>query len=176
MTDPNSKNELDATAVCKACGLCCTGHLFTWARLDPGEIITTQALGMSLVQPRPDENGFSLPCPLYTNQCPIYTHPHKPKVCGKYECKMLKEIKNGQKNLAQAMTEIKQFKDIVHELEALLPTKPNVNYNQYLCEHIWQLENDPTLYNTEAAFRLKAGVFFILLEQRFGVARNHPEE
>ena len=169
MTEGNDKNELEATALCKACGLCCTGHLFTWAGLNPGETTATQTLGMSLVQPIPDDIGFSQPCPQYRDQCLIYTHPNKPKVCSSYECKMLKELKKGEKNLAQALIEVQQVKDIIHDLDSLLPTKPNVNFKQYLYDHIWQLENDPTLYNTETVFRLKAGVFFILLSQLFGV-------
>ena len=37
-----------ANLLCKACGLCCSGHLFAWVRLDANELDKVEKLGLKV--------------------------------------------------------------------------------------------------------------------------------
>lgn len=172
-------DEPEGSTLCKACGLCCTGHFFTQASLRPAEITTAQNLGLTVLQFNdPKEPGFSLPCPLWQDQCTIYAHPQKPHVCKAFQCKLLKEIQDGETALASALTVVRQAKEMIHELRALLPDRPGVSFRERLLEYVKELKQSATSTESGVAFRLKAGVLLIYFEQRFGVTGffNKPEE
>ena len=67
--------ERDSHTLCKSCGLCCTGHLFVWAKLRPAELDPAEALGLTVFRSDPNQRGFSQPCPLWNGECTIYDSP-----------------------------------------------------------------------------------------------------
>jgi len=91
MTKKMGIKEPETNTLCKACGLCCSGHLFAFGSLLPDETTSAQALGMTLQQSYQEKLGFTMPCPMWIGQCSIYLHPDKPKTCGRFECKKFKE-------------------------------------------------------------------------------------
>lgn len=61
---------------------------------------------------------------------------------------------------------------MIHELEALLPSSPNINFRERLVEHLENLEHRKASAGqekTDLEFQLKAGVLLTFYEKVFGV-------
>lgn len=169
MTDLVQKSEPASATLCKACGSCCTGHLFTHASFKPSEVETTRALGLQVLQTNPDKPHFLLPCPLWEGHCTIYTHPNKPSICGNFKCKLLREMQDDSIPLAEALSVVQRAKQLIQELERQLPDGQHSNFRRRLFEYVDQLQRAASPTESENAFRLKAGVLLVLFAQRFGV-------
>lgn len=161
MTGIDDANESQATTLCKSCGLCCTGHLFIWAKLRSAELNSAQALGLNVIR-EPPQRGFSQPCPLWHGQCTIYTSPHYPRFCHTYKCKLLKELLDEKFPLPESLTVIQQAMEMIQELEILLPASSTINFRERLVAH---MEHD----NADSKFRSKADALLIFFERYFGV-------
>jgi hypothetical protein len=169
MIGTDKTNETNANNLCKSCGLCCTGHLFVWAKLRPAELDSAEAMGMTVFRSDPSQRGFSQPCPLWHDQCTIYDSLHYPHVCRAYKCKLLKEVLGANTSLSNALTVVKQAKELIREVELLLPISPSTNFRERLVAHLEYLEASTGQENTEAEFRLKADALLTFYEQVFGV-------
>jgi hypothetical protein len=169
MTGMDETDESQANLLCKSCGLCCTGHLFSWAKLRPAELDPAEALGMHVFRSDPRQRRFSQPCPLWHGQCTIYTSPHYPHVCRTYQCKLLKEVLAENTPLPHALTKIEQAKEMIRELEVLLPASSNDNFRERLVAHLEYLEKSNRQEKADLEFRLKADALLIFYEQVFGV-------
>lgn len=154
-------NESPANVLCKACGLCCTGHLFIWSKLKSSELDSAEALGLNVFRSIPSQRGFSQPCPLWQGVCTIYTSPDYPHFCRTYKCTLLKQVLDETTSLPDALEIIRQAKASIHELEMLLPASSNPNFRERLVAHLEQ--------NADENFRLKARALFALYEKVFGV-------
>jgi uncharacterized protein len=160
--------ESQATALCKACGLCCTGHLFIWAKLRSAELDSAQALGLNVVRD-PEQRGFSQPCPLWQGECTIYTSPHYPRFCHTYKCRLLKELVDETTALPEALATVGQAMAMIDELEGLLPASSNSNFRERLVARVEYLEALEKPGDQESQFLLKARALLNLFEKRFGV-------
>ncbi|HLO16264.1 MAG TPA: YkgJ family cysteine cluster protein [Anaerolineales bacterium] len=172
MTGIAETNESQGNLLCKSCGLCCTGHLFIWAKLRPSELDSAEALGMRVFRSDPTQRGFSHPCPLWQGKCTIYDSPHYPHVCRAYKCKLLKEVIGEKSSLPNALTMVEQAKGMIREVEALLPPSPNPNFRERLVaqlENRERLKTSSGLEDTDQEFLTKAGSLLIFYEQVFGV-------
>jgi hypothetical protein len=169
MTSLNSTREVQGGLLCKACGLCCTGHLFAWAKLRPAELDPAEALGMSVFRTDPTERGFSQPCPLWKGKCTIYTSSHYPHACRAYECKLLKEVLAQKASLPHALTMIKEAKQRIQEVESLLPTSPNPNFRERLVAELESQRAPSALADTGADLQQKADALLNFYEEVFGV-------
>jgi Putative zinc- or iron-chelating domain len=129
-------NETPANTLCKACGLCCTGHLFIWAKLRPAELDPAESLGLTVIRSDPRQRGFNQPCPLWQGECTIYTSKHYPHVCRAYQCRLLKEMSHADISLDAALNQIEQTKAMIHELDELLPDAPSGNFRERLVAYI----------------------------------------
>lgn len=178
MTGTDETNESQANVLCRSCGLCCTGHLFIWAKLRPGELDPAEALGLEVFRSDPTQRGFSLPCPLWRGECTIYTSAHYPRVCRAYKCKLLKEVLAENTALPQALTMIEQAKKIIRELDALLPVSSKNNFRRRLVAHLEDLDASAGQENREPEFRLKAEALLAFYEKYFGVddLLDRPDE
>ncbi len=132
----DESNETPATTLCKACGLCCTGHLFIWAKLRPAELDPAESLGLTVLRSEPRQRGFNQPCPLWQGECTIYTSKHYPHVCRAYQCKLLKELLREEVLLVDALTRIQQTKAMIRELDSLLPNVPSDNFRERLVAYV----------------------------------------
>jgi hypothetical protein len=158
--------EKDAHHLCRSCGLCCTGHLFAWAKLRPAELDPAEALGLTVFRSDPGQRGFSQPCPLWKQECTIYDSPQYPHVCRAYKCKLLKEVMAGDASLSEALKRIGQANGLIGEMEALLPGSSNPNFRERL---VAQLEAWQGPEAEERGFRQKAEALLAFYEQVFGV-------
>jgi hypothetical protein len=163
MTGMDETKGSQGNILCKSCGLCCTGHLFIWTKLRSAELDSAQALGLNVFGSDPSQRGFSQPCPAWQGECTIYASPHYPHFCRTYKCKLLKEVLDENTQLSDALIVVQQAKEMIHEVEALLPGSPNINFRARL---VAQLEENE---NTDLEFRRKAHALLILYEKVFGV-------
>ena len=169
MSGIDETKESQANTLCKACGLCCTGHLFIWAKLRPAELDSAEALGLTVFRSDPSQRGFSQPCPLWQGQCTIYASPHYPRVCRAYRCKLLKEMLAENTSLSSALAVVEQAKVLIQELESLLPRSRNKNFRERLVAHLEALQACADPENSESMFRSKAEAMLAFYEQVFGV-------
>jgi uncharacterized protein len=169
MMDVGETIESQGNSLCKSCGLCCTGHLFTWTKLRSVELDSAEALGLNVFRSVPRQRGFSQPCPLWKGQCTIYSSPHYPHSCHTYKCKLLKKVLDETTLLPEAIPKIEEAKEIIHELEALLPVSPYTNFRESLVAHLETLEQKSAWDDADLEFRLKADALLTFYEQVFGV-------
>ena len=165
MIDKDETGNSQANTLCKSCGLCCSGHLFSWVRLKATELDSSQALGLNVIRSDPRQRGFTQPCPLWNGQCTIYTSPDYPRVCHNYKCKLLKELLDENVPLPNALMVVQQANTMILELEALLPTSTNVSFRERL---VARLEDANAPAGSE--FRLKAEALLAYFKTHFGVA------
>ena len=158
-----------ANILCKSCGLCCTGHLFVWAKLRSSELDSARMLGLNVFGSDPSQRGFSQPCPLWDGQCTIYTSPQYPHFCRTYKCKLLKEVIDESSSLPAALTVIQQAKEIIHDMESLLPNSPNPNFRERLVLELEALQNSDEQDDTNLEFRQKADALLLFYEKVFDV-------
>jgi hypothetical protein len=161
MTGIDETNESHADILCKSCGLCCSGHLFIWAKLRSSELDRAESWGLKVFRDDPTQRGFSLPCPLWDGQCTIHTSPHYPHVCREYKCKLLKEVIAETAPLPGALTTIEQAKGMLQEIKALLPLSSNANFRERFVAHLEK--------SADLGFRLKADALLAFYEEVFGV-------
>lgn len=169
MIDNEESVAAHATALCKSCGLCCTGHLFIWVKLKPSELGPAEKLGMTVYRSDPNQRGFSQPCPLWKGVCTIYHSPHYPRACRAYRCKLLKEVLAGDTPLPEALAVVDQAKRMISVLDAILPEKPGNNFRERLVAFIEHPPAPAGPENSILATRLKADALVLYYAQHFGV-------
>jgi hypothetical protein len=169
MTGIEKENKSPGNTLCRSCGLCCTGHLFIWTKLRSAELDSAQKLGLPVFRSVPSQRGFSQPCPLWEGQCTVYSSPHYPHFCRTYKCKLLKKILDETNLLPDALTAVEQAKEMIHEVEILLPASPHTNFRERLVEHLEALETKTVWDDTDLKFRLKADALLALYARVFGV-------
>lgn len=160
---PGMTGNDEANILCKSCGLCCTGHLFIWAKLRPSELDPAEKLGLTVFRSEPRARGFSQPCPLWQGQCTIYDSPNYPHVCRAYQCKLLKNVLGEITALPAALIIVRRTMGMIHELESLLPASSESNFRQRL---VTLLEGQGEL---DPEFRKKAEALLKFYEEVFGV-------
>lgn len=149
--------------LCKACGLCCSGHLFAWVRLDANELDSVEKLGLTVIRNDPRQRGFLQPCAVWDGVCKVYDSPGYPKSCEKYKCKQFKELADERTSLPDAMMKVKQAHEMIRELESYLPASKTVSFRERLLTKM----EDRTPQNAE--FREKAQTLISFFEDFFGV-------
>ncbi len=163
--------ESPATTLCKACGLCCSGHLFAWVRLNANELDRTEALGLTVIRSDPRQRGFEQPCPLWNGICTVYTSPDYPHSCGTYKCTTLRRLLDDDIQLPNALIVIQETLQMIRELESLLPTSTTTSFRERLIAHKEYLEEstERRLVTEAQKFLLKADALLRRYEDQFGV-------
>jgi hypothetical protein len=78
---------------------------------------------------------------------------------------LLKQLRDETTTLPNAMTAIQQAKEMIAEVEALLPDSPKANFRERLVERLEELQES----DTDLEFQRKASELLILYEKVFGV-------
>jgi len=162
MTEIEYSQAAEATALCKACGLCCTGHLFSWVRLKAVELMPLEKLGLNVIRSDPRQRGFTQPCPMWNGICTIYESPHYPRGCDSYRCKLLRELLDESIALPKALRLVRQAMEMTQEVEKLLPASTEISFRERL---ITQMEQEPVT----SEFRRKADTLLSFIDTYFGV-------
>ena len=152
-----------ANLLCKACGLCCSGYLFAWVRLDANELDKVAKLGLNVVRDDPRQRGFLQPCPVWDGTCTVYTSQDYPRSCARYKCKQFKELADEKTSLPDAMEKVEQALEMIREVETYLPVSTTVSFRERLLTKM----EDRSPENE--AFREKAQRLISYFEDFFGV-------
>jgi hypothetical protein len=152
-----------ANLLCKACGLCCSGHLFSWVRLDASELDKVAKLGLTVIRDDPRQRGFLQPCAVWDGTCTVYASPDYPRSCKRYKCRQFKELAEEKSSLPEAMGKVEQALKMIRELEMDLPSSKAVSFRERLLAKM----EDRRPENEE--FRGKAQRLLSYFEDFFGV-------
>ena len=162
MTGTVGSDESPGTTLCKSCGICCNGYLFVWTKLRSAELDAVQSLGVKVFR-EPGQRGFSQPCPLWDGICTIHESPQYPRFCRTYKCKLLKQVLDDVTPLPPALTTVQQTRDMINELDALLPRSSGLNFRERLVAYLEQEDTEPGI-------RQKAKKLLLVYEAQFGVS------
>jgi len=117
----------------------------------------------------PQQRGFSQPCPLWQGICTIYTSPSYPHACTTYKCKLLKKLLDESTTLTDALSVVSDAKQIIGEVESLLPDSSNRNFRERLVERLEYLETSTGLSVEDLEFQEKAVTLLSFYKEQFGV-------
>lgn len=120
-----------------------------------------EELGVAVFR-EPQTRGFSQPCPLWNGQCTIYESPEYPHFCRVYKCQLLKKLIDDSTTLKEALTVVQQARQMIAEVERLLPVSDNRNFRERLVAHLESGAPNPV-------FREKAGALLSAYREIFGV-------
>lgn len=169
MTEIEYSRASEATELCKACGLCCTGHLFSWVRLKAVELTPLEKLGLNVIRNDPRQRGFTQPCPMWNGICTIYDSPHYPRGCDSYKCKLLRELLDEGVTLPKALKVVKQAMEKIQDVEKLLPASKNISFRERLIERLERVNASAKLNAADSEFRSKANELLEYFDLQFGV-------
>ena len=106
--------------LCLACGLCCSGVLFSTVEVRAEELHLVPAADLNL-QRRRDKHVFSLPCPVHReDRCTVY--PQRPAICRQYECGLLRDHQAGRIGLPEALKIVAETRQRAREITSRLPS------------------------------------------------------
>ena len=168
MTNTINTNESPSNILCKSCGLCCSGHLFAWVRLNAPELDSAQSLGLNVIRNDPRQRGFTQPCPLWDGMCTVYSSPDYPRTCRTYKCVVLRRLLDKDITLPDALSSIQKTLVLIGEIEPLLPASSAVSFRERLITHKEFLESNGKKTN-ELEFLRKTETLLTYYEDRFGV-------
>jgi hypothetical protein len=168
MTNAANTNESPSNILCKSCGLCCSGHLFAWVRLNAPELDSAQSLGLNVIRNDPRQRGFTQPCPLWDGMCTVYSSPDYPRTCRTYKCIVLKRLLDEDITLPDALSTIQETLDLIREIEPLLPASTAISFRERLITHKEFLESQEEK-TEELEFLRKTEILLTYYEDRFGV-------
>ncbi|MCC7119842.1 MAG: hypothetical protein IT310_15055 [Anaerolineales bacterium] len=160
-------NIFQSQTLCKACGLCCSGHLFSWVRLNANELDKVENLGLKVIRNDPRQRGFLQPCPVWQNGiCTVYKSPDYPSSCRKYKCVVLRKLLDDEIDFPNAMNQIEETLNLIREIEGLLPKSPAIGFREQLLDFVSGLY--PGLADESELLR-KVTQLLGWYERRFGV-------
>jgi len=160
----------EAAELCKACGLCCNGHLFSWTRARANELKPFEKLGFDIIQVNSRQHGFVQPCPMWNGICQIYNSEQYPHACESYNCKLLRELLDESITLSTALRVVRQTKAKIQSVDDLLPSVNEQNsFCQRLLEQLEHIDGKSKLNKTDDEFLVKAKDLLKQFEKRFGV-------
>jgi len=170
MTDPANTNESTSNILCKSCGLCCSGHLFAWVRLNASELSPAESLGLKVIRNDPRQRGFTQPCPLWDGMCTVYASADYPRTCKTYKCIVLRRLLDDDISLPDALAVIQETLDLIREIEPLLPASTAISFRERLITHKEFLESKAgEQEEVNAEFLHKTEILLSYYEDRFGV-------
>ena len=169
MTEIEYSRASDATALCKACGLCCSGHLFSWVRLKATELTPLEKIGLNVIRTDPRQRGFTQPCPMWNGICTIYDSHQYPRGCDSYKCKLLRELLDESVSLPKALKVVKRAKKRISEVDSLLPASSISSFRERLVTY-WESngESNESGY-VDPELQQKAHALLLLYRDDFGV-------
>lgn len=107
------------THLCRACGLCCNGVLFSRVRVYPDEMGNLGQCGLKFYEKAQGQHYFAFPCPRFRfGVCGIYQQ--RPMKCKEYRCTLLRRLQAKEIELPEAMAIVYNAIDRVVSLSITL--------------------------------------------------------
>ena len=168
MTLTEYSRSSEATELCLACGLCCTGHLFSWVRLKANELTPLEKLGLPVIRNDPHQRGFTQPCPMWNGSCKIYDSHNYPRGCDSYKCKLLREMLDESVALEDALEVVAETQEMIRKVEKQLPKSKHGSFRERFITQVTALREVASQgYNTK--FMRQAEELLSVIENSFGV-------
>ncbi|WKZ49100.1 MAG: hypothetical protein QY306_06995 [Anaerolineales bacterium] len=168
MAEVEYSRASEATTLCKACGLCCTGHLFSWVRLKATELSPSEKLGLKVIRDDPRQRGFLQPCPVWKGICTVYDSPHYPKGCDSYKCKLLRELLDESVRLPDAMKIVSETKSMIRKVEKQLPQSSHSSFRERFIAQVKALRESASQGHSRK-FLTRANTLLEAFQNSFGV-------
>lgn len=112
----------DGSALCRACGLCCSGAFHDFVPLDPDELEDAARLHLPLVEREP-LLAFRLPCPRQVERaCTIYAE--RPHECAAFACALLASHREGRVSLQDALERVRATQGAFERADAAFAAEP----------------------------------------------------
>ncbi len=106
--------------LCLACGICCTGVLFSHAEIEEEELPRVVRRGLPIAYPDRRLPELRLPCTAHgPGGCGIYED--RPETCVGYGCKLLGRLKRGDLPLEEALASVERIRALVATVSEVLP-------------------------------------------------------
>lgn len=108
------------TALCRACGICCSGVLFSHAEVEEHELPRLARRGLPVVRPEVGLPHLDLPCSAHgPDGCGVYED--RPEKCASYSCKLRGRVGRGAVPLQSALATVGRIKELARAVDAALP-------------------------------------------------------
>lgn len=146
------------SALCTACGLCCSGGLFNFAKVAEGEEERLVAEGFRMTWAG-EKRGFALPCHKLEDRCCGY-YEGRPAVCRSYRCVTLMELQDGTIDAGEAHRRVAATLEAVDKVRESVPV-PDGHLMETLCNLLAEGASVPP----QALLRI--GVLNLLLDRYF---------
>lgn len=113
LTIPDSADSPLST-LCRACGLCCDGSLFSHVGLEPEELERLRALGIPVKVLRSGTQVLAQRCAaLEGRECTIYRD--RPSSCASYNCLLAESLIEERVSLEAAQAVVKKAQRLISE-------------------------------------------------------------
>ncbi len=159
--------------LCNQCGACCDGTFFEEALIRPSDL--NPVIEQLDLLHKGDKIKIRQPCSCHVNnRCTIYEH--RPSGCRDYECKLLRECKEGKIAEDDALRVIDQLKSALEELNGILEKATIPEQQGGILKRMQALERESLAIMSLSEYRKKYGPLLIkyrllqeLFTERFGI-------
>lgn len=111
-----------ANDLCRDCGICCDGVLFTYVDLTDDEADALAGKGLGIYRDEKGRPVFNLRCNRFGEQgCTLYAD--RPKTCKAYHCDLTRSVMNETISYEEAKTQVQALKESSMWLLANAPTE-----------------------------------------------------
>jgi uncharacterized protein len=112
LTPPSPEAESEISTLCRGCGLCCDGSLFTHVWLEPEEIQRLHELGIPTRIRQSGSEVLPQRCSaLEGRECRIYKD--RPAPCASYECLLAQALVEKRTSLEAAQAVVRTAQRLV---------------------------------------------------------------
>lgn len=117
---PGVQPEDPETALCLACGICCSGVLFSHAEVEEHELPRLARRGLPVIRVEGASAELNLPCAAHGPAgCGVYED--RPEKCASYACKLRGRLARGAIALEAALATVERIKELARAVDAALP-------------------------------------------------------
>ena len=100
------------SGLCRACGLCCDGSLFSHVGLEPAEVTELSSLGIPIKTLPSGARVLPQRCAkLEGRDCQIY--PNRPSSCAEYKCELATSLLEERVSLPEAQAVVKKAQRLI---------------------------------------------------------------
>ncbi|WP_375766869.1 YkgJ family cysteine cluster protein [Archangium gephyra] len=104
--------ESPLSVLCRGCGLCCDGSLFSHVGLEPEELERLRALGIPIKQLRSGTQVLAQRCAaLEGRDCKIYKD--RPSSCAAYQCLLAESLVEQRVTLEEAQAVVRKAQRLI---------------------------------------------------------------
>lgn len=107
---------MSLSELCRSCGLCCDGNLFSHVPLQGAEVDAARRNGLEVVSLANGSPALSQCCTaLKGRQCTLYTE--RPEGCRRYACRLFNAVAGGTVSFEEARSVVEQAHTLLAAVE-----------------------------------------------------------